>query len=176
MIPRAVALAALLLLAACSGGDAAGLDPCSLRQGTEVPAGCEPQAVPTAAPPGAPAPPADEGSAAYDALVVAAGPGDLARGGNDADAALTTLSLPVVLPRGTRLRSRVVCEGTTVLVLRTVPESGAASALDCGAGGVPAELVVEDQVPAATDTAYEVVVTAPAPSRWYAVVSAVPPS
>ena len=126
--------------------------------------------------PGAPAPlPPDEGSAAYDALVVAPAPGQLGRGGNDADASLTTLELRVVLPTGARLRSQVVCEGTAALELRTVPESGAASALECGAGGVPAELVVEDPVPAAADTAYEVVVTAPAPSRWYAVLSAVPP-
>ena len=123
----------------------------------------------------APALPPEEGSAAYDALVIAPGPGELGRGGNDADAALTTLALRVVLPAGTRLRSQAVCEGTAVIELRTVPESGAASALDCGVGGVPAELVVEDPVPAATDTAYEVVVSAPAPSRWYAVLSAVPP-
>ncbi len=114
-----------------------------------------------------------EGSAAYDALVVAPEPGELARGGNDADASLTMRTFDVTVPAGSRLRTRTVCQGRTSVTVRIDPASQAESELPC-TEDAPHELIVEEQEQRVTNTAYRVVVTAPSPARWYAVLSAVP--
>ena len=114
-----------------------------------------------------------EGSAAYDAVVVEPQPGELARGGNDEDAALTGRTFEVVVPAGSRLRTRTVCLGRTEVVLTTEPPSAAESDLVC-AEDEPREIVVEDPAVQPAATSFTVAVRAAAPARWYAVVSAVP--
>ena len=96
--------------------------------------------------------------------------GELARGGNDTDPALTTRTFTVTLPAGQRLRSTLACQGATTVSLVTKPASGAEQEFACGYD-VPAELTVEDPTPAPAATAYTVTVKAPAPARWYVVLS-----
>lgn len=72
------------------------------------------------------------------------------------------------------LRSRTVCQGRTSVTVTTAPASGAQSELACTEQS-PDEVVVQDPSPRPADTAYRVTVTAPAPVRWYAVVSAAAP-
>ena len=79
----------------------------------------------------------------------------------------------VTVPAGSRLRTRAVCEGRTDLSVQAEPFAYAAFSLPCEEGR-PREVTVEAPEPAPAATGYTVTVTAPAPSRWYAVVSAVP--
>lgn len=163
LAPVAAGLA-LALLGACGG----------TGSGTPPLAACPPTCPGTAAP--APPPtdslPAD-GSAAWDALVVAPQPGELARGGNDTDAGRTGESFSVVVPAGLRLRSRTVCQGRTSVTVTTDPPSGAESQLACHEAA-PDEVIVQEQTVRSTATSYVVTVAAPAPVRWYAVLAAVP--
>ena len=165
-VSRAGLGAALLLVAlvGCRSADpvVAAPDPC--------PPTCPGSAAPVPSPTSSDPP---EGSAAYDALVVAPGPSELARGGNDVDAALTQRTFDVTVPVGSRLRSRTVCQGRTSVTVRIDPASQAESELPC-TEDAPHELIVEEQEQRPTDTVYRVVVTAPSPARWYAVLSAVP--
>ena len=158
---RALVVLALLSGCATPAADPAPPDPC--------PPTCPGSAAPVPAPTGTdPA----EGSAAYDALVVGPEPGELARGGNDEDVSATGRTFQVTVPAGARLRSRTVCQGRTTVTVTTQPSSGAESELAC-TEGAPAEVIVEEPSVQATATAYAVRVDAPAPSRWYAVLSAV---
>ena len=137
-----------------------------------MPDPCPPVCPGAATPPPEPAGPApEEGSAAYDALVVEPGPGELARLGNDRDAELTGGRLDVVVPAGSRLVTRLVCAGRTAVTVTTSPPSDAEAELACGSAE-PTELIVEQSQPVPGDTAYRVRVEAPAPARWYVVLSA----
>ncbi len=154
---------ALLLLAGCGRGQDAATapDPC--------PPTCPGTPTPVPSPTGTdPA----EGSAAYDALVVEPEAGELARGGNDEDAELTGRTFAVVVPAGSRLRTRAVCQGRTRVTVATEPPSDAESELAC-TEGTPAEIIVEEPAAHPAAATYTVTVTAPAPARWYVVVSAV---
>lgn len=160
---RLALVSALVVLAGCGGQDAVAPppDPC--------PPTCPGSPSPVPAPTGTdPA----EGSAAYDALVVEPEPGELARGGNDEDAALTVRDFDILVTAGARLRTRTVCQGRTAVTVTTDPPSGAESELPCTEDAL-AELIVEEPAAHPVDVAYHVVVTAPEPSRWYVVLSAV---
>ena len=77
------------------------------------------------------------------------------------------------MPAGSRLRTRAVCQGRAAVTVTTAPVSDAESELPC-TEAQPTEVVVEERQVHDADTAYAVTVTAPGPSRWYAVVSSVP--
>lgn len=170
--PAAAVSAALLglgLLPGCGGSPTAApppVEPCP----PTCPGSRSPLPPPTGSDP-------VEGNAAYDALVIEPEPGELARGGNDEDAELTGRAFSVVVPAGSRLRTRVVCQGRTTVSVTTAPESDAESELDC-TETEPREVIVAEQQVHSAGTAYLVTVAAPAPVRWYVVLSAVagPPS
>ncbi|MCW2620999.1 MAG: hypothetical protein JWL64_601 [Frankiales bacterium] len=156
---RAVMLLAVVLLLAGCTSDAGAPAASSPGPGVAVPPAPTPRTVP------------DEGSAAYDGLVVGAVPGELARAGNDTDVSLTTATLTVTVPAGQRLGSRLACEGLTQASVHTDPESGAGSEFACGRDGSPSELVAEAD-PVAVPTTYAVLVSVPEPARWSAVLYA----
>lgn len=175
---RASAGLALLFLTACTGGSApavepsaAAPDPCSEVGATSVPASCIPGesgdfgAIPAQS--GSP----PTSSTSIPPVTAPPVPGELARGGNDKDPAQTTQTFAVTLPPGQRLRTTLACQGATTVRLVTSPQSGAEQEFACGYE-LPAELTVEDSVPTKAATRYTVTVTAPAPARWYVVVSA----
>ena len=180
------ALIAMLLMAtACSssggGGTAArstAPDPCANPTATEVPASCIPgeggnfEAIPSQS--GAP----PTSSAAIPAITQPAEPGELARGGNNQDASLTTKAFVVTLRAGQRLRTTLACQGAHNVVLTTTPTSAAEQTFACSYTSV-AQLTVEDSVRVKTATRFVVKVAAPAPARWYVVISGIstpPPS
>jgi hypothetical protein len=171
---RSVALTALLLLSACGGSSGDGeptiADECSKAGATSIPASCVPgeggpfDAIPSQS--GAPP------SRAADIPPVTTPPleGELARGGNDTDASLTTRTFTVTLPAGQRLRTTLACQGAPTVVLKTTPKSRAEQEFACGYQA-PAELTVEDSVPVSRPTTFSVTVTADGPARWYVVIS-----
>lgn len=163
-------LGGLLLLAACSSGasekDVAYVDPClDAPAGSALPAGCTGDPDPTSSPPA-------EGSSAYDGLRIDPAPGLLAAGGNDVTVALTTQTFTVTVPAGQRLRVQAVCQGQARMTVTVDPGSEAATEFACGLQE-PRESTVEEPTPTTAPTVFTVVATAPAPSRWYAAVSAV---
>lgn len=165
-------LATGLLLAVLVTGCGA-TTPAPAASGTPDP--CPPTCPGTAAPVPTPTgtPPA-EGSAAWDALVIASQPGELARGGNDTDASQTGQTFIVTVPAGGRLATHAVCQGRTAVTVTTDPPSDAETQLAC-TEAAPAEVVVVEPVGQPVARTLTVRVAAPAPARWYVVVSAAGP-
>lgn len=122
-----------------------------------------------------PAPVATEGapasSAEIPAVVFDRVPTDLVTGGNDADPALERRTFTVTVPAGARLSATVACRGFGELTVTTSPRSEVELALPCGQDE-PVDLTVLDPDFETQPATYEVVVEAPAPSRWYAAVGA----
>jgi hypothetical protein len=169
-----VALVGLALVATACGGSSGGdasvaPDPCSNATATSVPASCIPgEGNFTAVPSQSGTPPVS--SAAIPAVVNPPEPGELARGGNDKDPSVLVRRFTVTLPAGERLRTTLACQGAHSIVLTTTPKSAAEQEFTCDYAA-PAQLSVEDSVPASAPTSYVVTVKVQAPARWYVVIS-----
>lgn len=184
-------LALPLLLTACSSDDpttpepraletSGGADDCEqFVNATEIPDRCisGPQVT---AKPEVPKDRYPATSAAIAPVTLEAEPGDLARGGNDADPTLTTRTFRVTVPKGGRLEVTAACNGATFLEVATVPDSLAELTMSCFEEGSTSELSVSDDVFQPAPKSFDVTVTTQAPSRWFAAVGstteALPPS
>jgi hypothetical protein len=141
----------------------------SLQPGaTQVPAECVEQG--PDAPPEVPTGRYPATSAEIAAVTLPAAPTDLARGGNDADPALTTRAFTVTVPRGRRLQVTAACDGATFLDVDTEPASNAELRMSCFEEGAVSELTVGDDVVQGAPKQFRVTVTTQAPSRWFAAV------
>ena len=157
--PDALPTATASLPAACA----------SLQPGaTEVPAECVEQG--PDAPPEVPVDAFPKTSAEIEAVTLPPAPTDLARGGNDADPALTTRTFSVTVPQGRRLQVTAACNGATFLDVETVPSSSAELRMSCFEQGAVSELTDGDDEVRTAPTRFQVTVTTEAPSRWYAAV------
>ncbi len=177
-VPLLVALP--LLLTGCSnGGGSPG--PSSLptvgENGSCPPAGATaiPSDCVTAQPPDGPPPiPFDKfpkTSAAIPAVTIDAAPGDLARGGNDADPTLTTRTFNVTVPAGARLQVVAACNGAAFLDITTVPKTKVdGTTISCFDPGGVSQLGIGDDVVQKSPASFAVTVTVKAPSRWYLAV------
>lgn len=158
------------MLGGCSSGaseqDVVNIDPClDAPAGSALPAGCTGDPDPSLSPP-------VEGSSAYEGLRIDPGPGLLVAGGNDASAERTTQTFTVTVPAGKRLRVQAVCQGQARMTVTVNPGVEAVTEFACGVDD-PRQSTVEEPDPVDQPTDYAVTASCPAPSRWYAAVSAV---
>lgn len=185
-VPLLIALP--LLVTGCSSGPSTdepttlptiGPSGCPTGAATEIPTECVPNQ-PSDGPPTIPYDNYPKTSAAIEAVTIDAAPGDLARGGNDADPTLTTRTFNVTVPAGARLQIVAACNGAAFLDVTSVPKSKVETTISCFDPGGVSQLGVGDDVFQKSPTSFAVTITVKAPSRWYLAVGstkeALPPS